>query len=198
MVLCVLGFIFSETSQQSDGSFNVRSEVHFEANFSNNCLFIPTNTNETKAVAIKNTELPIMMTSCASYRKRIFASILFSIDILLQSSIGKCPVETEINPRPKLFQLRIVVSASTIHLPNKKLEANSTDLLGLSTSSGILRTSIILFIIFEAKSARVWVHDDVQHSFISHESYTNFPIAILFCPFRTRRVIFEINLCNIW
>ena len=63
-------------------------------------------------------------------------------------------------------------------------------MLVLTTASGILSTSVICFIIFEAKVVRVWVHDDVQFFFISPEAYTHFTLTILFCLVRTRRVVF--------
>ena len=49
----------------------------FKTDFSNICPFIAANTNKIH-VAIETTELPIMMTSWASYRKRFFERILSS------------------------------------------------------------------------------------------------------------------------
>ena len=61
--------------------------------YRNNSLFFPRNTNGIQ-FANKTTEVPIMLTSCFSYRERIFAGILRAqMTILLRSSIGKRPTE---------------------------------------------------------------------------------------------------------
>ena len=67
------GVQFSEKRLNSHmAALMIDVKTIFKADFSNNCLFIAASTNETQ-VAIKTTELPIMMTNWISYRKNTFA-----------------------------------------------------------------------------------------------------------------------------
>ena len=63
----------------------------FRRKFFEELSFCPTNTKETQVVAIKNTELRIMMTSCASYRKRSFAGVVSSKDNFAPEQYQKMP-----------------------------------------------------------------------------------------------------------
>ena len=124
----------------------------FKADFSKDCLFIAASTNETQVANKKTTELPTMMTNWMSYRKNTFVRhFVFKWDFCSRAVSKNARQKTEIHPRQKLFQFSVVVSASKMHLPNKKFEGKAIDVLVLTTSSGILCNSVIWFIVFEAK-----------------------------------------------